>query len=341
MNILVDAFGGDNAPLEIIKGCLDAKKAYNTEITLVGDEQKIKACAAENRLDIAGLRLLQADEVFQMETQPTEILKSGKNTSMAVGLQALADGKGDAFVSAGSTGALLVGATFIVKRIKGVKRPVIGGVMPSADKPFILVDTGANVECTVPMLCQFARLGNVYMQKILGVENPRVALANIGAEETKGTKLQVEAYKALSEMPDIQFTGNIEVRDIAFGKADVIVADGFTGNVILKMYEGVAKMITNELKVMFKKNPISMLSYLGVKSGMDDFKKKMNYKKYGGAPIIGVEKTVIKAHGSSDAYAIQNAVHQAITCVEGDVAETIRRSLKALKEAESNGTIAE
>ncbi len=340
MNILVDAFGGDNAPLEIIKGCLDAKKAYDTEITLVGDGQKIQACAAENKLDISALRLLQADDVFQMETQPTEILKSGKNTSMAVGLQSLADGKGDAFVSAGSTGALLVGATFIVKRIKGVKRPVIGGVMPSADKPFILVDTGANVECTVPMLCQFARLGNIYMQKILGVEHPRVALANIGAEETKGTKLQVEAYKALADLPDIRFTGNIEVRDIAFGKADVIVADGFTGNVILKMYEGVAKMITNELKVMFKKNPVSMLSYLGVKSGMDDFKEKMNYKKYGGAPIIGVEKTVIKAHGSSDAYAIQNAVHQAMTCVKGDVSGTIRQSLQALKEAETNGTAA-
>ncbi len=327
MNILIDAFGGDNAPLEIIKGSRAAKDAYREEITLVGDAAKIKACAAEHKIDISDMAVLQADDVFQMETQPTEILKSGKNTSMAVGLQALSDGKGDAFVSAGSTGALLVGATFIVKRIKGVKRPVIGGVMPSAKTPFILVDTGANVECTVPMLCQFAHLGSIYMQKILGVPNPRVALANIGAEATKGTKLQVEAFKALSEMDNINFTGNIEVRDIAFGEADVIVADGFTGNVILKMYEGVAKMITNELKVMFKKNPVSMLSYLGVKSGMDAFKEKMNYKKYGGAPIIGVQKTVIKAHGSSDAYAIENAVRQAIDCVNGDVAGAIREVL--------------
>lgn len=323
MHILIDAFGGDNAPLEILKGARDAKDAFHEDITLVGDAAKIRTCAKENNINIADLGILQADGVFQMETQPTEILKSGKNTSMAVGLQALADGKGDAFVSAGSTGALLVGATFIVKRIKGVKRPVIGGVMPSAEQPFILVDTGANVECTVPMLCQFANLGSIYMQKILGVTNPRVALANIGTEETKGTKLQVEAYKALSEMQNINFTGNIEVRDIAFGAADVIVADGFTGNVILKMYEGVAKMITNELKAMFKKNPISMLSYLGVKSGMDDFKEKMNYKKYGGAPIIGVQKTVIKAHGSSDAYAITNAVRQAIDCVNGNVAGEI------------------
>lgn len=328
MHILVDAFGGDNAPLEIIKGCVEAKKTLPAEITLVGDTAKIQKCAKENGLDIAELHILQADSVFEMETQPAQILKSGKDTSLAVGLCALADGQGDAFVSAGSTGALLMGATFIVKRIRGVKRPVIGGVMPSAETPFILVDTGANVDCTVPMLCQFARLGNIYMQKILGVESPRVALANIGVEATKGTKLQVEAYAALSEMPDIRFIGNIEVRDIAFGKADVIVADGFTGNVILKMYEGVAKMITNELKVMFKKNPISMLSYLGVKSGMDDFKEKMNYKKYGGAPIIGVEKTVIKAHGSSDAYAICNAIRQAITCVQGDMTGEIRVALQ-------------
>lgn len=339
MNILLDAFGGDNAPLEILKGALDAKKAYGVDLTLVGDEEKIKACAKDNHLDISALSILHADAVFAMETQPTEILKSGKNTSMAVGLQALADGKGDAFVSAGSTGALLVGATFIVKRIKGVKRPAIGGVMPSADKPFILVDTGANVECSVPMLCQFAYLGSIYMQKILGVESPRVALANIGAEETKGTKLQVEAYKALSELPNINFTGNIEVRDIAFGAADVVVADGFTGNVILKMYEGVAKMITTELKTMFKKNPVTMLSYLGVKSGMDAFSQKMNYKKYGGAPIIGVQKTVIKAHGSSDAYAIQNAVRQAMDCATGDVAGAIGAALG--KGGAENATVAE
>lgn len=339
MHILIDAFGGDNAPLEILKGARAAKDKFREDISLVGDETKIRACAKENNINIADLGIVQADAVFQMETQPTEILKSGKNTSMAVGLQTLADGKGDAFVSAGSTGALLVGATFIVKRIKGVKRPVIGGVMPSEKSPFILVDTGANVECTVPMLCQFARLGSIYMQKILGVENPRVALANIGAEETKGTKLQVEAYKALSETENIHFTGNIEVRDIAFGAADVIVADGFTGNVILKMYEGVAKMITNELKAMFKKNPLSMLSYIGVKSGMDAFKEKMNYKKYGGAPIIGVQKTVIKAHGSSDAYAIENAVRQAMDCVNGNVAGEIAAALG--KDRGEHGSVTE
>ncbi len=337
MKIIVDAFGGDNAPVEILKGCAEAEKEFGVEIALSGDTEKIKEAAQKENIDISRMELIHADDVFQMETQPTELLKGGRNTSMAVGLQALADDKGDAFVSAGSTGALLVGATFIVKRIKGVKRPVIGGVMPTAEGPFILVDTGANVECTVPMLCQFAHLGDVYMKNIMGMKNPRVALANIGTEKTKGTKLQVEAYEALSKLEGINFIGNIEVRDIAFGKADVVVADGFTGNVILKMYEGVAKMISNEVKGLFTKNLLTGLSYLGVKSGVDAFKEKMNYKKYGGAPIIGVRKTVIKAHGSSDAYAIKNAIKQAITCVEGRVAEEIRDALSE----EQNETVTE
>ena len=337
MRIIVDAFGGDNAPLEILKGCIDARTEYGVEIALSGDSEKIKACAKENSLNIDGMEIFEAPDVFQMETQPSTILKAGKNTSMAVGLQALADGKGDAFVSAGSTGALLIGATFIVKRIPGVKRPVIGVVIPSPNGPFILVDTGANVECTVPMLCQFAKLGKVYMQQFMGVQNPKVSLANIGTEKTKGTKLQVEAYTALSEMDDINFTGNIEIRDIPFGETDVVVADGFTGNVILKLYEGIAKLFGNELKAMFKKNALTMLSYLGVKNGVTEFKDKMNYKKYGGAPIIGVRKTVIKAHGSSDAFAIKNAIKQAITCNEARVAEEIRAAFSE----EKNGTITE
>ena len=337
MRILADAFGGDNAPSEILKGCAAARRAYGYDITLVGDEQKIRACAAHDGTDISGMDILHADGVFSMETQPTALLKEGKDTSMAVGLRALADGAGDAFVSAGSTGALLVGATFLVKRIKGVKRPALGAVMPSATTPFILVDTGANAECTVPMLCSFAKLGDIYMRELLGVENPRVGLANIGAEATKGTKLQVEAYQALSELPDIHFTGNVEVRDIPFGAADVVVADGFTGNVILKMYEGVAKMMSNEIKAMFKKNPLTMLSYLGVKSGMDGFRKKLDYKQYGGAPILGVQKPVIKAHGSSDAYAFQSALRQAADCVNGDVTGKVKEALQREPQSESVG----
>ena len=328
MKIIVDAFGGDNAPLEIIKGCIDAQKEYGVDIMLTGDKDKIKKCAQDNSLDISSFEIKHSDSVFEMTAPPTEILKSKRGTSLGVGLDALALGEGDAFVSAGSTGAILIGATFIVKRIKGVKRPCLGAVMPSAKGPFILTDTGANVECTPDMLCSFARLGSLYMEKIMGMASPRVALANIGAEETKGTPTLVEAYKKLAEIKDINFTGNIEVRNIPFGEADVVVADGFTGNVIVKMYEGVAKSITNQIKEIFMKNAFTKLSYLGVKSGMDEFKGKMNYKKYGGAPLIGVRKPVIKAHGSSDAYAVKNAVGQAVKYIDSGFTDIVSRSMK-------------
>lgn len=336
MKIIIDAFGGDNAPLEIIKGAIDSKNEYGIDIMLVGDIDKIKDCAKKSNLDISSFELKQADNVMLMTDHPTGILKSKSNTSMAVGLKSLSQDEGDAFVSAGSTGALLIGGTFIVKRIKGVKRAAIAGVMPSSDKPFMLIDTGANVECSVPMLCQFATLGNIYMKHVMGVENPRVALANIGTEETKGTPLLVEAYKELAKMDDINFIGNIEVRDIAFGKADVVVADGFTGNVILKMYEGVAKALTNQIKDMFMKNIATKISYLGVKSGMNEFRSKMDYKQYGGAPIVGLKQPVIKAHGSSDARALKNAVRQAIAYIEKDVIGDITLEMKKLKEVSEN-----
>ncbi len=328
MRLLADAFGGDNAPLEILKGCAAAQKAYGYEITLVGDTQKIKACAEQEGLDLSGMEILHADGVFSMEEQPTALLKAGRDSSMAVGLRALAEGRGDAFVSAGSTGALLVGATFLVKRIRGVKRPALGAVMPTADKPFILVDTGANAEGSVPMLCCFAKLGDIYMRRVLGVESPRVGLANIGIEASKGDTLRQETYRALSEMEGIRFIGNVEARDIPLGAADVVVADGFTGNILLKTYEGVAKMMAGKIKAMFKKNPLTMLSYLGVKSGMADFRRTLDYKQYGGAPILGVQKPVIKAHGSSDAYAFQSALRQAAMCVEADVPEKIREAMQ-------------
>lgn len=328
MKIIVDAFGGDNAPLEIIKGCIQAKNEYNADIILVGCKAEIKKCAGENSLDISCFEIKDADGVFSMTTPPTEILKSGRGTSLGVAMDLLASGEGDALVSAGSTGAVLVGGTLIVKRIKGIRRPALAAVMPSSDKPFMLLDSGANSECTSEMLCQFAYLGSLYMQKIMGVNNPTVALANIGTEETKGTPLLTETYALLKNDKKINFVGNIEARDIAFGKADVVVADGFTGNVIVKMYEGVAKSITNEIKAVFMKNAVSKLSYLGVKSGMDEFKEKMNYKKYGGAPLVGVQKCVIKAHGSSDAYAFKNAIHQAITFVDSGFIDIITDSLK-------------
>lgn len=332
MKIIVDAFGGDNAPLEIIKGCVDAHKELGVDIMLTGKKEEIERCAAENSLDISSFEIKNADTVFQMTDTPSEIVKSKRGTSLGVGIDALANGEGDAFISAGSTGAILVGGTLIAKRIKGIKRPALAAVMPSNNKPFILVDTGANCECNSEMLCQFAMLGSLYMQKILGVENPRVALANIGTEETKGTPLAIETYNKLKCMENIHFTGNIEARSIPFGEADVVVADGFSGNMIIKMYEGVAKAISNQVKDVFKKNLFTKLAYLGVKSGMDDFKERMNYKKYGGAPLVGVRKPIFKAHGSSDAYAVKNTIAQAVKFVESGFIEIAENSLKGNKE---------
>lgn len=328
MKIIVDAFGGDNAPLEIIKGCIDAKKELGVDIMLTGKKEEIEKCAKDNNLDISSFEIKNADTVFLMTDAPSELVKSKRGTSLGVGIDALANGEGDAFVSAGSTGAILVGGTLIAKRIKGIKRPALAAVMPSNKGPFILVDTGANSECNSDMLCQFAMLGSLYMEKILGINNPRVALANIGTEETKGTPLAIEAYQKLKEMDNINFIGNIEARSIPFGEADVVVADGFSGNMIIKMYEGAAKAITNQVKDVFKKNLFTKLAYLGVKSGMDDFKERMNYKKYGGAPLVGVKKPVFKAHGSSDAYAIKNTIAQAVKYVDSGFIQIVEESLK-------------
>ncbi|HZJ77558.1 MAG TPA: phosphate acyltransferase PlsX [Clostridia bacterium] len=335
MKIIVDAFGGDNAPLEIIKGCRAAVDKLNVKIVLVGKKEKIEKCASENSISLDSMEILNADEVILMTDQPRDILKSKSNTSMAVGLKALANGEGDAFVSAGSTGALVMGATFLVKRIKGVKRPAIGSVLPSEKDPFILLDSGANAECTAEHLNQFAFMGNIYMNKVLNIKNPRVALANIGTEETKGDNLRLEAFEKMKDS-NYNFVGNIEARDIPYGHADVVVADGFTGNIILKVYEGVAGVIMNNIKAIFKKNKLTMLSALMVKGGLTDFKRRMDYSEFGGAPLMGINGAVIKAHGSSNANAILNAIRQAKDYAENDVVGIIADSY-----AKSKGTAKE
>lgn len=326
MKIIVDAFGGDNAPLEILKGCELAVKELDVQIILTGDEQKIKKCAAENAVSLDGMSVIHTPEVMTMEDSPNEIIKSKRNTSMGVGLDALAKGEGDAFVSAGSTGALAFGATFIVKRIKGIKRAAIGSIMPSYEKPFMLLDCGANVECRPEMLDQFALMGSIYMENVIGCKKPRVALANIGAEETKGGELQLAAYK-LMEQADYNFTGNIEARDVPFGAADVVVADGFTGNMLLKMYEGAAAAIVKMLKSMFMENTKNKLAALAMKPSLKGFKKRMDYTEYGGAAFLGIAKPVIKAHGSSNANAIKNAVRQAKYCIETNVIGEIEKNV--------------
>lgn len=333
MKIILDAMGGDNAPAEILKGAAAAVAAYwpQVEIIAVGDAQKISAAAKENALSLEHIEIVHAAEVIDMHDEPARAVRQKKDSSMVVGLRMLAEGKGDAFVSAGSTGALHVGASLIVRTVKGVKRPALATVIPGSKGPFMLLDSGANVECRPAMLEAFGVMGSVYMNKVMGFEKPRVALVNNGAEETKGTPLYVQAHQLLAQNPHLNFVGNIEPRDIPAGGADVVVADGFTGNVVLKLTEGMAKFFSAKLKEMFKKGLGTKIGYLLLKGGVAEFKKSMDADEYGGAPFLGAAKPVIKAHGSANARAIQNAIRQAKTCVENDLCGVMAESLAAVQ----------
>lgn len=327
MNIIVDAFGGDNAPLEVIKGCRMAQENLGINITLTGDKNIISKTAEENQIDISGMKIEHSDSVIDIHEEPSEILKSRNDCSMAVGLKLLSEDKGDAFVCAGSTGALVVGSTFIAKRIKGIKRAVLAPILPTAKGHVMLVDGGANVDCRPEMLVQFALMASAYMEKVKGIKKPKVGLINVGAEDTKGRELEIEAYRLLENSP-VNFCGNLEARDLPKGDFDVAVSDGFTGNVALKLYEGMGSFFSGELKNIFSGGILSKLSALMVMDKIKKFKKRMDYTEEGGAVLMGISKPVIKAHGSSDAKAFYNAVRQAKNCVDGGVTETIIESIK-------------
>lgn len=331
VRVIVDAFGGDNAPLEVVKGCARAVSELGVEIILTGSETKIKKCAEENGLSLNGIEIVHTDDVFDIHEEPKEIIKSGKDSSMALGLRLLAEGRGDAFVSAGSTGALVMGSTFIVKRIKGIKRIAPSPILPADKGSFLLVDAGANTECRAEMLVQFAIMGSAYMEKVMGVKNPKVALLNIGAEETKGRELEIEAYQLL-EKSGLSFVGNIEARDMPKGEVQVVVTDGFTGNIALKLYEGMGSFFSKKIKWIFSgAGKIGALFSLGK---IKEFRRQMDYKEVGGSALLGVKKPVIKAHGSSDSTAFFNAVRQARKCVEGNVIEEIEAYVAKLAAAE-------
>lgn len=336
MKIILDAMGGDNAPAEILKGAAAATAAWpDMEILAVGDAERIAACVKENAIEMKNIEIVNATEVIEMCDEPAKAVRAKKDSSMVVGLRMLAEGKGDAFVSAGSTGALHVGASLIVRTVKGVKRPALATVIPGKT-PFLLLDCGANVECRASMLEAFGVMGSVYMNKVMGLEQPRVALVNNGAEESKGTPTYVEAHQLLKNNKAIHFVGNIEPRDIPAGHADVVVADGFTGNVVLKLTEGLAKYFGSKLKEMFKKSLGTKVGYLLLKGGVADFKKSMDADEYGGAPLLGTRRPVIKAHGSSNARAIQNAIRQARLCVENDLCGVMAESLANLADEAAN-----
>lgn len=334
MKIIVDAFGGDNAPLEVIKGSAMAVEQLGVEIILTGDENKIKAAAAENNISLDGISIMHTESVIDIHEEPTSIIKERSDCSMAIGLKALADGEGDAFVSAGSTGALVVGATFIAKRIKGIKRAALAPVMPTDKDYMMLVDAGANVDCRPEMLVQFGIMGSCYMQRVLGVKSPKVGLINVGAEDTKGREMDIEAYKMLKEAP-VNFYGNLEARDIPLGECEVVVSDGFTGNVALKLYEGMGSYFSHTLKDMLMGSFGGKLAALLIMKKIKAFKKKMDYSETGGAVLMGISKPVIKAHGSSNAKAFYNAIRQAKNCVDGDIIGEITKSLELLKKQET------
>ncbi len=289
---------------------MDAKRENDIDIVFTGDREKILKCADENNIDLMGAEIHDCPGVIDMEDDAKKVLDKNEKTSMSEGFKLLEEGA-DAFVSAGSTGALTVGGTMITKRIKGVKRPCIATVMPSMSNPVLFADCGANADCRAQFLCQFGEMGSLYMSKVMGVEEPRVALANNGTEPTKGNALAREAYQMMREC-DFNFIGNIEARQIPFGDADVVIADGFSGNLIIKMYEGVAKALMGGISDIFNKNTFTKLCALGVMGGIKAMKKQFDYKEYGGAALLGIKKCVIKAHGSSDARAFKNAISQAI-----------------------------
>ena len=326
MKIAVDAHGGDNAPLEIIKGCALAVSELNAQIVLVGNTEIINKVSSDNNISLNVIEIVNATDVITMEDDPTCVVKTKKESSMAVAFKLLKDGVCDAFVSAGNSGAVLVGATMIVKRIKGVKRAALASVFPSETGPLLLTDIGANVVCKPEYIEQFALLGTEYMRFVHNIKNPKVALLNNGTEDHKGTELQQQAYKLLKDS-DLNFIGNIEGRELAFGGCDVAVTDGFSGNIALKTYEGVGKMMANGIKGIFKKNLLTKIGALFVLKQLNDFKKKFDYKEYGGAPLLGISKPVIKAHGSSDAKAIKNAIRQAIIFNQSGMINIIENKL--------------
>ena len=325
MRMIVDCMGGDHAPLEMLKGVVDAKTELGGEYLLVGHKTRLETLAKENGLDISGFEILHAETVITMEDDAMAF-REKKDSSITLALRALANGEGDAMVSCGNTGALFAGASLTVRRIKGVHRAALAALLPF-NPPVLLLDCGANVTVQPDFLVQFATMGSAYMKALYSLENPRVGLLNNGTEEHKGTPLQTEAYQLLKACPDINFVGNVEGNAVPFGACDVLVADGYTGNVLLKTMEGMGKLFMTRMKGIFYSSLMTKLAALTVKKSFMQFKKDMDVKEHGGSPILGLRKPVIKAHGSSDARAFKNAIRQAMRFAESEATETIETLL--------------
>ena len=336
MKIIIDAMGGDNAPLEIVKGALAGQKRWGVDITLTGDTVAIlKALEECGQKELPhGMEIAHTTETVEMCDDPATVFRRKKDSSMGVALQMLRDGKGDAVVSAGSTGALLTGATLITKRVRGIRRAAMAPVIPTTTGKAVLIDCGANAECTPEYLVQFAYLGSFYAKRVLGLDNPRVGLLNIGAEDSKGTDLQKETLQWLrqaGEAGHLNFIGNIEAKEAIKGGCDVIVTDGFSGNIMLKSLEGTGSLAGSAIKSIFKKNLLTKLAALLVMPGLNEFRAMMDPNKVGGTAFIGISKPVIKAHGSSNAEAIENAIGQAKQFAESGLIADIEANVELMK----------
>jgi len=329
MKIGFDGMGGDHGPKETVKGAIDALGIIKADMVIYGDEMLIKNELAKYRYETSRIEVIGTTQVIENDDKPVKAIKTKDDSSMVVGLKALRKGEIDAFVSAGNTGALLAGGLLKVGRIKGISRPALCTIYPTMHGASVLVDAGANAECKSRNLIEFAYMGSMYADKVLGIKNPKVALVNIGAEETKGTPLYIETHQMLKET-DLNFVGNVEGRDVPSGNVDVIVADGFTGNIILKLTEGVALQLVEGLKMQIMKNTIGKIGGLLLKRNLSDFKKMLDYSEYGGAPLLGINGLVVKAHGSSNAKAFMNAIKYAQIGIDSKLVDEIRNKVTSL-----------
>lgn len=331
MKVIVDAMGGDNAPQAIIEGCtLGLRDHEQMHITLVGDQEVIEQELSKYDYDKSRINIVNTSQVIDMAEPPVEAIRTKKDSSMVVGLRMLKKKEGDVFLTAGSTGAAVAGSTLIVKRMKGVKRPAIAPLLPTETGRVLLLDGGANAECRPSYLAQFALMGSIYMEKVEGIKSPRIGLVNNGAEAEKGNELTKAAYKLIDKLP-VNFVGNAEGRDLVTGDFDVIVCDGFTGNVIMKFMEGLAKALMSLLKAELKSSARTKLGAAIAMPAFKNFKKSMDYKEYGGALLLGIDGAVVKAHGSSDAKALRSALRQVAGIINGDVVNVIRNEISKIK----------
>ncbi len=345
MIILLDAMGGDNAPDANIKGAVNAINHIEAEILLIGNEQiineKVKELYGKDKIEDVSprLKIYHTTETIEMEDIPTQAIKRKKDSSMVVGFNLLKENKGDVFISAGNSGALLTGATLLVGRIKGIDRPALAGILPAYKSRLLLIDAGANTNCKPINLLQFAQMSTIYLRNTFGIEKPRIGLLNIGTEETKGNELTKESYKLLKEKSnelDINFVGNVEGRDAFSGKVDAVVTDGFTGNIFLKAVEGLGKFVKRSLKDSMKKNILSIIASIPSLPAMKRFAKMVDYKEYGGALFLGVKKPVVKAHGSSDEKLFEFTIKQAEQFVKNEAVDRMIEEFQNLNHKEDS-----